>query len=147
MSAAMIRAAQPEDFQTVFRFFEQLWPEKTLDRAALQAVFTRALTGSNDAMLCAVEAEQVIGFCSIAFFNCFWHAGEIAYISTLVIDEARRGGGLGAMLLDQARTIATARGCRGVELDSLFHREAAHRFYQRHGFEKVAYHFVETNGE
>jgi GNAT superfamily N-acetyltransferase len=46
--------------------------------------------------------------------------------------------------LQQLLSLAKQKGCRVIELDSAFHREEAHRFYEHLGFEKRAYLFTKT---
>lgn len=68
--------------------------------------------------------------------------GRRFYIDDLVTVEGERGRGYGAGLLrwceDQART----RGCDTFALDSGVQREAAHRFYFRHGMSIMAFGFA-----
>jgi GNAT superfamily N-acetyltransferase len=66
-----------------------------------------------------------------------WGQGFLGYVDELVVDESRRGEGIGGMLLERALELAKKGGCRRVELDSAFHRADAHRFYENHGFEGI----------
>ncbi len=83
----------------------------------------------------------MIGFGSLTVKNSLWQAGPIAYVDELVVDEAHRGCGVGTRLLEELISLARLRGCRRIELDSALHREAAHRFYERHGFDNRAFVF------
>jgi GNAT superfamily N-acetyltransferase len=59
-------------------------------------------------------------------------------LQRLPCDAAWRGQGVSTLLLKELMCQARARGARRIELDSAFHKEAAHRFYERQGFEKHA---------
>ena len=48
---------------------------------------------------------------------------------------------LGTELLDAAIAAAKKKGCGRIELDSAFHREDSHKFYENIGFTKRAYLF------
>jgi GNAT superfamily N-acetyltransferase len=59
--------------------------------------------------------------------------GNWFYLETLWLAESERGKGTGSLLLAQAESIAKARGCRFVLLDTLDFQ--ARPFYQRLGYQ------------
>jgi ribosomal protein S18 acetylase RimI-like enzyme len=59
-----------------------------------------------------------------------------AWIEDVVVDDAARGQGVGALLNNFAIELAKAGGCKTVDLTSRPSREAANRLYQRLGFEQ-----------
>lgn len=136
-----IRKATTEDFASVYPLFEQLWPNKTLDRDALQTVFSRGINSDTDELLCLEYSGQVIGFCAYAVVNNLWQAGYISFMYAMVVDEKYRGKGYGTMLVQKAINDSKAGGMKRLELDSAFHREKAHEFYLKMGFEKRAFLF------
>lgn len=60
-----------------------------------------------------------------------------AEIAALVVDEARRGQGLGRALMAAAEDWARSQGCAGAQLRSRVEREAAHRFYEGLGYARL----------
>jgi GNAT superfamily N-acetyltransferase len=58
-----------------------------------------------------------------------------------VVDEKQRGKGFGTMLINKSIKDSKAKGLKRLELDSAFHREKAHEFYLKLGFEKRAFLF------
>jgi ribosomal protein S18 acetylase RimI-like enzyme len=58
-------------------------------------------------------------------------------IHDVVVDDAARGQGVGEALSREALRIATEAGADSVRLTSRSHRVAAHRLYERLGFEPV----------
>lgn len=137
----LIRNATNEDFNSVYPLFEQLWPNKTLNRAELDKVFSRGVTSEKDELFCAVLDGTIIGFCAYAIVNNLWQEGYISYIYAMVVDERQRGKGYGTKLISEAITKSKKQGMKRVELDSGFQREKAHEFYVKFGFEKRAYLF------
>jgi len=62
--------------------------------------------------------------------------GLHAVIEDVVVEDAARGRGVGAALVEQAVWLARAGGARYVSLTSRPSREAANRLYERAGFVK-----------
>ena len=48
----VIRKATEYDFDKVYPLFEQLWPNKELDKNALKIVFNRGVNSVTDELLC-----------------------------------------------------------------------------------------------
>jgi ribosomal protein S18 acetylase RimI-like enzyme len=137
----VIRRAACEDFDEVYPLFEQLWPGKAINRDALCHNFSQGVDSEHDVLLCAVLNGKIVGFCAYAVVNNLWQEGQIAYIYAMVVDEAFRSRGIGALLIGEVVAGAKERGLKRVELDSGFPRERAHAFYEKLGFEKRAYLF------
>lgn len=136
-----IREAATEDFERVYPLFEQLWPNKELNRDELNKVFSRGTVSETDVLLCLELDNKIIGFCAYAIVNNLWQEGYISYIYAMVVDETQRGKGFGSLLINEAIERSRRQGMKRIELDSGFPREKAHRFYEKLGFEKRAYLF------
>ncbi len=137
----VIRKATESDFEKVYPLFEQLWPNKELDKNELRIVFDRGVNSSADELFCLEYSNEVIGFCAYAIVNNLWQAGYISYMYAMVVDEKYRGKGFGTLLINEAIQDSKNKGLKRLELDSAFHREKAHEFYLKLGFEKRAYLF------
>jgi len=137
----IIRKATESDFEKVYPLFEQLWPNKELDKTALRIVFNRGVNSDTDELLCLVYSDELIGFCAYAIVNNLWQAGYISYMYAMVVDEKQRGKGFGTILINESIKDSKAKGLKRLELDSAFHREKAHEFYLKLGFEKRAFLF------
>jgi len=139
-----IRAAGHRDFDDVYRLLEQLWPDTTLDKDAMRAVFLHGTGSENHAFLCAEAGDRVVGFCSLYTLyirNRFWREGRLGFVGELVVDEPFRRRNIGTALLDAAADMAREKGCRVIELDSALARDGAHSFYEKANFRKRAYLF------
>ncbi|MEW6555592.1 MAG: GNAT family N-acetyltransferase [Actinomycetota bacterium] len=132
-----IRKCEADDFEPVLGLLRQLWPDRDLDRGALEETFLYNLGRDHQHYLCALSGYELVGFCSLSIRKSLWGQGFLAYIDELVVEEPRRGEGIGGMLVERALELAREVGCRRVELDSALHREGAHRFYESHGFEAI----------
>ncbi len=137
----VIRKATESDFEKVYPLFEQLWPNKELDKNELSIVFDRGVNSDTDELFCLVYSGEVIAFCAYAIVNNLWQAGYISYMYAMVVDEKYRGKGFGTLLINEAIQDSKNKGLKRLELDSAFHREKAHEFYLKLGFEKRAFLF------
>lgn len=81
----------------------------------------------------ARQEGRVVGMLTLAVFPI--PTGVRAWIEDVVVDEAARGSGAGAALVQAALDRAGAVGARTVDLTSRPDREAANRLYVRMGFE------------
>ena len=142
MDAVIVRPVTTQDFNAIFILLQHLWPTKELNKQALLTIFTRCVDSSDYQYLCAEIGGTVVGFCSLEIRNSLWQEGYLGYIGELVVDESIRGQGVGTELISAAIDNAKDRGCNRIELDSAFHREEAHQFYQRMGFKNRAYIFT-----
>lgn len=136
------KTATMDDFDIAFDYIEKLWTYNTYDRDAIHDVYAKVLSDDNSFAFFLVDDDGVAhGFCHGAYFNTFWLSGMTCYLSSLIVNDGERGQGYGTLLMDHARDLAKARGCKGIVLDSGMPRTEAHAFYERYGFEKSCYGF------
>lgn len=69
--------------------------------------------------------------------------GPFLYVDDLVTAPDVRSRGYGAAMLAWLRGFARSRGCGRLHLDSGLQRVDAHRFYEREGMRRSAFHFFE----
>ncbi|HCJ29787.1 MAG TPA: GNAT family N-acetyltransferase [Pseudomonas sp.] len=97
----------------------------------------------DDACLLVAEGDggQLLGFISLHFIVQLALEGDFCRISYLCVDATARSQGVGALLIQAAEQRARARGCDRMELHCDARREAAHRFYERLGYEDAPKYF------
>lgn len=130
-----------EHFETVIHLLKELWPSKKFNKDALYKVFVRGLESESDYLVSAVVDGEVVGFGSLVIKNSFWQESFVGYLTTLVVSEKYRGYGIGKQLIRHFEQAAKERLCKRLELDSGFHREGSHAFYEYIGFNKRGYVF------
>ncbi len=126
-----IRTASPDDALVIADLIVQLgYPDATpvTARRRLLQILDRA-----DHAVFVAEDESVHGVIHICITETLEHEprGEIR---TLVIDDAHRGTGIGAELVEAAEEWARQRGLARVRVRSNIKRERARRFYERLGY-------------
>ena len=136
------KKATMEDFDVAFDYIEKLWTYYTYDKEVIRKVYSEVIQNENDFAFFLLHGERVRGFCHGTYFNTFWLSGKTCYVSSIISNQEDRGKGYGRKLMDHAKELAEARGCKALVLDTGMLRKEAHRFYEIYGFEKSAYCFT-----
>lgn len=110
--------------------------------ADLERRWRDRLAAADIRAIVAEDAGGVIGVLVLHLIAPLHESRKWAMISALVVDEAVRGSGAGALLLSYAEQEALRGGCAHIELSSSESRVRAHQFYLRHGFAEVRKRFV-----
>jgi GNAT superfamily N-acetyltransferase len=79
------------------------------------------------------ETGRVLGWIHV-FRSLYLEASPMAEIGGLVVDEASRGRGIGARLVERVERWALAHGLTRIRVRSRLERTDAHRFYDRLGY-------------
>jgi GNAT superfamily N-acetyltransferase len=142
LEGTVIREVQQGDTADVLQLLRQLWPEGHLDEARIGAIVERYV-GDPGYWIYGYEVEGVLrGLVTVSFRWTLFHAGQVAIIEDLVVDEGFKGQGMGTALLDFVENRVVEEGrARTVEVNSDLHRNAAHAFWERHGYARLAYQF------
>lgn len=97
-----------------------------------------------DVLVAEVNGE-VVGVCQVLIFQHFQHTGGwCCELESVHVRSDLRGRGVGATLLAAAEALARREGCYRVQLTSRNVRLAAHRFYEKNGFEQTSQGFKKT---
>lgn len=127
-----IRSAGAEDEERVMALLQQLGEGRYPVSDAVLGAFRTLLDGVRGAVLVADDGGKAAGMISFSFNLAMRYGGEYAQIEELIVDEAYRGYGLGAMLVEGAIAAAKGQGCGEIGLYALDHNRA---FYEKFGFE------------
>jgi len=133
VSAARVRPSREEDAEALASLMTQLgYPS---DASQLRMRLQRA-AGNPDVRVLVAEGEgRILGLIALMLFHAFVHDRPHGYITSLVVDESARGSGAGSTLLAAGEAWFKQRGADKATLTSHLRREAAHRFYERRGYE------------
>jgi N-acetylglutamate synthase-like GNAT family acetyltransferase len=108
------------------------------DRETFARGFTAALADAAQAVFVAERDTKVVGLLTISWRPQVRLAGLVVSIDELVVTEGARGLGIGARLLDVAKSEATRLGARRTELHTQRTRVSYTRgFYAKHGFVEI----------
>ena len=68
-------------------------------------------------------------------------ARDVAWLTTLVVEESLRGSGIGRQLVDAVEALARESGCERLSVTTHEDREDAQKFYLQLGFEQTGLRF------
>ena len=97
-----------------------------------------------DRVVVAEADQEVVGLAHLQVTPTIEYDRPAGKIGALVVDEARRGEGVGRALVDAIEQEARARGCVVLFLTSRACRADAHEFYRRVGLEETGKRFTKT---
>jgi len=133
----MIRAAKDSDGPHVYPLMTQLQQSAGVEvpeEAAFVRQFRRALAEPGFRAFVAEASGEVQGAITVWVRENLFHGGPVALIDELVVDESRRGQGIGSRLVEHVVGVCAGLGCAEVEVSTEADNQAARAFYTRHGF-------------
>ena len=140
MPMVEIRDAGPADAPELAELLGQLgYPTEA---SAVVRRLDRLGASGVDRVLVAVDGGIVVGMVSVHVSRSLEYDGDAAKLSAVVVDERRRGTGVGRALIAAAGAEARARGCEVLWLTTAEHRAGAHAFYRALGFEETGRRFA-----
>ena len=139
-SAVRIRDAHAEDAGSIARLLEQLgYPSTTEDVAARLL----RLSDFGSAIVHVAEVRgQTVGVITCHVFPSIHATTPVAWLTTLVVDRDFAGQGVGSALTSSAEAWARSRGASRIVVTSGNHRDGAHAFYERIGYERTGVRFA-----
>jgi ribosomal protein S18 acetylase RimI-like enzyme len=136
----VVREATDEVVEAIARLLLQL--SSTAGVPDRESVGRLVRSEANTLLVARIDGRAV-GMLTLIMFPL--SSGLRGRIEDVVVDEAARGHGVGAVLTEEALRLADAAGARTVDLTSRPSRRAANRLYERLGFQardSTVYRFV-----
>jgi len=137
---AMIRKVERDDFTDCLRLFRELWPSTPINPSDVERVLERYLEDENHEIFC-YEEGRIIGLVTVTKRWTFLYGGRVAIIEELIVEERFRSRGIGQALVEFVEQKMKQEGIKGIEVFSDFYRTRAHMFWEKMGYEKLAYQF------
>ncbi|MBU4174500.1 MAG: GNAT family N-acetyltransferase [Actinobacteria bacterium] len=86
--------------------------------------------------LLAEEGKKNVGLLILLILPSLYHGGNTAAITELIVSEAFRGKGIGALLVEESKRIGRSMGCEELDVSVEVDNESAIGFYEKLGFKK-----------
>lgn len=130
-----IRRASIRDSESLYAMICEL-EHSVLNRQAFDEIWDGNIANNMIGYFIAELAGKPIGMISIHIQGLLHHTALVAEIQEMFVYEAYRSTGVGSALMECGVAFAKENGAIQLEVTSRAYREAAHRFYEREGFEK-----------
>jgi GNAT superfamily N-acetyltransferase len=139
--AARVRRGTTGDAPAIAALLDQLGYPTTVSDVETRLV--RLDASDVDHVLVAERAGVgVTGLLVLHRMAVLHRSSDVAMIMALVVDERRRGEGVGERLVRWAGALARDHGCSTLLVTTHLRREGAHRFYERLGFSFTGRRYV-----
>ena len=119
--------------QSLFSQEIEFKPDQKLQIRGLTSIINDPKIGC---IVVARENNQVVGMVNLLFTVSTALGGRVALLEDMVVTPEMRGTGVGSRLLQYSVESAVKMGCLRITLLTDADNEGAHRFYQRHGFDR-----------
>jgi len=132
----VIRAATEADFAAVCALLAELGRPQVspATEPGVRGIYLRHIANPNSAALIAERDGRAIGFVALHIRERLSQPSPEAWVPDLIVTASEHGRGAAQALVEGALKIARERGCHRLALESHYHRQRAHRFYEREGF-------------
>jgi len=85
---------------------------------------------------------RVVGFAGVMHGLSYNYDPPYARLLSLVVEPGERGRGTGAALVAAAERWARGQGAAQLHVTTALHRDGAHRFYERLGYERTGARYL-----
>lgn len=140
MSALVVRATA-EHVADIVRLIAQLRALEGLTEPVSARGVREYLDDPTTVVYLSEYRGDIVGMISLRIMSDLFHGGTTALVQELVVDEERRGAGLGGALLDAAVAHAFEVGCLEVSVTTGETNAIAQELYRSRGFEQDGVYF------
>lgn len=137
---ALVRPASLDDLDAIWPLAREFATSFSPERAPFEDSFERLLADPHALLLVAEVEGDVVGYLLAHRHDTFLANGPVAWIEEVMVDAARRSGGIGRALMSGAESWSAADGCAYVSLAS----RRAGGFYRALGYDHSAEFFTKT---
>lgn len=137
VSAPVSLAASPATLAVAGRLLHEFNTEYDEPSPGAQALAARltTLVDAGDTEVLVVDGDA--GVAVLRFRPSLWSLANECYLSELYVVPARRGSGLGRLLLRECVARAAVRGCDVIDLATTEDDVAARHLYESEGFRRT----------
>ena len=136
-----IKQALIEHLTKVYNLICELENEK-IDKDKFTKIYLENINNDNIFYLIAADKEEVIGFSSVHIQNLLHHCAKVAEVQELIVSKDYQGLGVGGLLFDEMKKLASLNNCTEFEVCCNLKREKSHKFYLKKGLKKSHYKFT-----
>jgi ribosomal protein S18 acetylase RimI-like enzyme len=135
-----IRDARPRDVEALAALIGQLGYPASADDVGRR--LKRLSSSDTDKVIVAELGGEIVGLACLHTSLSVAYDEPAAKLSAIVVDELHRRRGIGEALVRELEREAKRRRCCLLFLTTAAHRDNAHAFYERIGFEETGRRFA-----
>ncbi len=128
-----------EEMLQAYKILKQRYQEVTKEDYAAQ--LSEMIENSGFKMIAAFLDDEIVGI-SGYWIQRMFYCGRYIHMSSFIVDEEKRGSGIGKKLINEIEAIGKEHGCEKVVLDSFTENKKSHALYYRENFSIRAFHFM-----
>lgn len=134
-----ISPATENDLADLAELYQQLLPNET-SIPRMKEVLNRNKDNPHHIVLVAREDGRVVGsLLGVIGEMLFGQCKSFMVVEDVVVDESRRGSGVGTALMDRIESYAREHNCSYIMLITDTDRIGAHKFYKELGYKTDEY--------
>ena len=132
----LIREALKTELPRILILLQELNREADPNLEKIHTIWQKMQRYPDYKVYVALRGTKLVGtFCLLIVDNLGHGGTPFAILDNVVVDPEHQGRGIGKMMLLKAMELARQNNCYKIMLSSGKHREQAHEFYRRSGFE------------
>ena len=129
-----------EMFQT-YKIVSQRYKEMT--RENFQSQILEMIEMNDFKMIGAFLGEEIVGVAGYWILRMLY-CGRYIQLSSFIVDEEKRGSGIGKKILREVEKIGKKLNCEKIILDSFTENKKSHALYYREDFYIRGLHFMKN---
>lgn len=114
---------------------------KNLTKEKLSAQIDEMIAANDFKMVAAFLGDEIVGVAGY-WILLMLYCGRYIQVSSFIVDEQKRGLGIGRKILQRLEEIGRDLDCEKMVLDSYTENKKSHSLYYRNDFHIRGFHFM-----
>jgi len=128
-----------DEMMLTYSIIKQRYREITLDN--FQSQISEMIAMNDFKMIGAFLNDEIIGIAGYWVLRMLY-CGRYIQVSSFIVDEEKRGFGIGKKILSEIEKIGKKLNCEKIVLDSFTENKKSHSLYFKENFHIRGFHFM-----
>ncbi len=135
------KLSSKSEILSAFPIIRQRYENMSLEN--YEAQISEMMAMNDFKMVGAFIGDEIVGVCGYWVLRMLY-CGRYLQLSSFIVDEEKRGSGIGRKILDEMEKIGKELHCEKIILDSFTENKKSHPLYFREGFYIRGFHFMKN---
>ena len=135
------KLSSKSEILSAFPIIRQRYENMSLEN--YEAQISEMMAMNDFKMVGAFIGDEIVGVCGYCVLRMLY-CGRYLQLSSFIVDEEKRGSGIGRKILDEMEKIGKELHCEKIILDSFTENKKSHPLYFREGFYIRGFHFMKN---